>query len=54
MLKRVLIIFKNSFRTSNRTQYFTITKINWLMLEIIAVYTENHTKPTNTKRGVTD
>jgi hypothetical protein len=24
--------FKNSVRTSKRTQYFTITKINWLML----------------------
>jgi hypothetical protein len=29
-----------------RKQHFTITKINWLTLfkEIIAVYTENHTK----------
>jgi hypothetical protein len=35
---------------------FTITKINWLMLfkEIIAVYSENHTKPTKTKYSVTD
>jgi hypothetical protein len=34
------IIFKNSVRTSKRTPYFTITKINWLMLfkKIIAVY----------------
>jgi hypothetical protein len=31
--------------TSNRTQHFTVTKINWLMLfkEIIAVCSENHT-----------
>jgi hypothetical protein len=29
-----------------KTPHFTITKINWLTLfkEIIAVYTENHTK----------
>jgi hypothetical protein len=33
------------------TQYFTITKINWLMLfpEIIDVYNENHTKSIYTK-----
>jgi hypothetical protein len=33
------IILKNSVRTSKRTQHFTVTKINWLMLfkEIIAV-----------------
>jgi hypothetical protein len=43
----VLIIFKNSVRTTKKTQHFTITKINWLMLfkEIIAVYAENHMKP---------
>jgi hypothetical protein len=30
-----------------KTPHFTVIKINWLMLfkEIIAVYTENHTKP---------
>jgi hypothetical protein len=41
------MLFKNSVRTSKRTPHFTITKINWLILfkEIIAVYTENHTKP---------
>jgi hypothetical protein len=35
--------------------HFTITMINWLMLleEIIAVYTENHTKH-NTKCNVND
>jgi hypothetical protein len=26
------ILFKNSVRTSKRTPYFTITKINWLTL----------------------
>jgi hypothetical protein len=42
------MLFKNSVRTSKRTQHFTITKINWLMLfkEIISVYSENHKKPT--------
>jgi len=50
------MLFKNSVRTSKRTPHFTITKINWLTLfkEIIAVYSENHTKPTNTKYSVTD
>jgi hypothetical protein len=34
-------------RTSKKTQRGSITKVNWLMLfrEIIAVYSENHTKP---------
>jgi hypothetical protein len=43
--KLVLMLFKNSVRTSKRTPHFTITKINWLTLfkEIIAVYSENHT-----------
>jgi hypothetical protein len=27
--KLVKIIFKNSVRTSIRTQHFTVTKINW-------------------------
>jgi hypothetical protein len=41
------MLFKNSVRTS---------KINWLMLfqEIIAVYSENHAKPINTKCSITD
>jgi hypothetical protein len=45
------MLFKNSVRTSKRTPHFTITKINWLTLfkEIIAVYSENHTKPINTE-----
>jgi hypothetical protein len=40
------MLFKNSVRTSKRTPHFTITKINWLTLfkEMIADYTENHTK----------
>jgi hypothetical protein len=45
--------FKHSVRTAKKTQHFTITKINWLMLfkEIIAVYWENHTKPINALCG---
>jgi hypothetical protein len=45
------MLFKYSVRTSKRTPHFTITEINWLMLfkEIIAVYSENHAKPINTK-----
>jgi hypothetical protein len=41
------VIFKNSVRTAKKTQHFAITKIKWLMLflEIIAVCSENHTKP---------
>jgi hypothetical protein len=50
------MLFKNSGRTSKRTPHFTITKTNWLVLfkEIIAVYSENHAKPINTKCGITD
>jgi hypothetical protein len=45
------MLFKNPARTSKRTPHFTITNVNWLMLfeEIIAVYSENHAKPKNTK-----
>jgi hypothetical protein len=41
------MLFKNPVRTSKRTPHFTITEINWLTLfkEIIAVYSEDHTKP---------
>jgi hypothetical protein len=41
---------ENSALTAKKTQHFTITKINWLTLfkEIIAVYSENHTKHINT------
>jgi hypothetical protein len=54
--KIVKIIFKNSVCTSKKTQHFTITKINWLMLfeEIMPVYSENHTRPINTKCTVSD
>jgi hypothetical protein len=47
--KLVEIIFEHLARTAKKTPYFTITKINWLMLfkEIIAVYSENHMKPIN-------
>jgi hypothetical protein len=53
LLKPKLITFKHSVRTAKKTQHFTITKINWLTLfkEIIAVYTENHTKHITTLRG---
>jgi hypothetical protein len=55
-MKAHLNKFKNSVRTSKRTPHFTITKISWLMLfkEIIAVYSENHAKPINTKCSITD
>jgi endonuclease V-like protein UPF0215 family len=54
-MKLVYILFKNPVRTSKRAPNFTITKINWLMLfkEMIAVYSENHTKPINTKCSIT-
>jgi hypothetical protein len=55
--KPVEITFKNSVRTSKRrTPHLTITKINWLIVfkEIIAVYSENHTRPKNTESTVTD
>jgi hypothetical protein len=50
------MLFKNPVRTSKRTPHFTVTEIKWLMLskEMIAVYSENHTKPINTKYSVTD
>jgi hypothetical protein len=50
------MLFKNPVRTSKRTPHFTITKINLLTLfkETIAVYSENHTRPVNTKHAVTD
>jgi hypothetical protein len=54
--KLVEIIFKNSVRTAMKTPHFTITEINWLTLfkEIIAVYSENHAKPINTKCRVSE
>jgi hypothetical protein len=57
-LKPILIgtVFKNSVLTCKKTPHFTIARINCLTLskEIIAVYREDHTKPINTKCGVTD
>jgi hypothetical protein len=43
------VTFINSVRTSKKTQYVFIAKINWLMLfeEIIVVYSENYTGHTN-------
>jgi hypothetical protein len=54
--KLIQIIFKNSICTAKKTQHSTITKINWLILlkEIIAVYSENHMKPINTKCSISD
>jgi hypothetical protein len=48
------MLFKNPVRTSKRTPYFTITKINWLTLfkEVIDVYTGKHLKSINTKFSV--
>jgi hypothetical protein len=55
-MKLVYILLNNSVHTSKRTPNFTITKIYWLILfkEIIAVYSENHTKPINIKCSITD
>jgi hypothetical protein len=40
---------ENTVRTSKKTHRVSITTVNWEMLfgEIIAVYSENHTKPMN-------
>jgi hypothetical protein len=42
-------VFNISVRTAKKTQHFAITKINLLIpfKKIIAVCTENHTKPIN-------
>jgi hypothetical protein len=55
-MKLVYILFRSPVRTSRRTPNFTIKKINWLTLfkEIIAVYSENHAEPINTKCSITD
>jgi hypothetical protein len=47
--KLVCVIFKNSVRTSKRTQQFTITEnlIN-AVKDIIVVYNENYTELINT------
>jgi hypothetical protein len=51
-----LVTLKNSVRTAKKTPHFTVTEINRLtpFKEIIAVYSENHTKHTNIKRGTSD
>jgi hypothetical protein len=48
-----LLLFNSSVRTAKKTPHFTITKINLLTLfkEIIAVYTQNHSK--HNKRRLT-
>jgi thioredoxin-related protein len=47
-----LLIYKNSVRTSQETQYVSATELNRLMLfgETVAVYCEDHTKHTDTVR----
>jgi hypothetical protein len=54
--KLVYVTFNNSVRTAKKTVHFTVTKINWLTLfkVIIAVYSQNHTKHTNTNWRVDD
>jgi hypothetical protein len=49
-------IVKDLVRTSKGTPHFTITRINLLtpFKEIIRVYAECHTKPTNTKFSFID
>jgi hypothetical protein len=43
--------FKNSVRTSKRTQHLTIKKLKWLMLfdETTTVYTDNDMKTIKTR-----
>jgi uracil DNA glycosylase len=47
------MIFKNSVRTTKKTERNSMTTINWLILfkEIITVYTENNMKPINMLSG---
>jgi hypothetical protein len=49
-------ISRNLVHTAKKTLLFTTTNFLWLVLceEINPVYTEDHTKPTNTKCSVTD
>jgi hypothetical protein len=51
--KFIYIIYNHPVRTAKKTQHFTITQINRLTLfkEIIAVYSENHTKHINKLSG---
>jgi hypothetical protein len=50
---KAAVLVNNSVRTAKKTLHFTITKINWFR-EIIAVYSEKHTKHINTKCRETD
>jgi hypothetical protein len=47
------MIFKIPFLTSKKTQPVSIPKISWLTLfgEILALHSENHTKPISTVCG---
>jgi hypothetical protein len=47
------ITFQNSVRTSEKTRCISITTVSFLMLfrEILAAYSDNHRKPTNTVTG---
>jgi hypothetical protein len=51
--KLVKIILKNAVLTSEKTCHASIAKINCLVLlkDIIALYSEKHTKPINTLCG---
>jgi hypothetical protein len=51
MRKLASYVFKYSVLTSKKTQPITITNVNRLILlkEIMTVYSENHTKPINTR-----
>jgi hypothetical protein len=54
-LKRVEIIYENSVRTSKKTLHINIKISTGLWnKEVIAVYTENHAGPINTKCTVAD
>jgi hypothetical protein len=48
-MKMIKKLFTNTAPTAKKTQHLTITETSWIMLvkETVAVYTENHTKPTN-------
>jgi hypothetical protein len=52
-MKLNYIIYKISVRSSKKTQHFTITKINCLMLfkEMIVVYSVKHENPYRPKHS---
>lgn len=45
----IYILLKNSVSISKKTQYVSITNINWIMLfsKITAIYSQNYMKPIN-------